>query len=664
MSHVNEPLIEPVDISAAPWHPSSTNGSAGFNETPFGPNFDGSKGFTRVSFVPDLTALSPSLEEAGTSSRRVAAKHSTRMHTGDLAALRRRTVEMAGCLASQGVIVSLDGHQVPVTTFADFARMFMSTEAVDSAVAEVGGNGRWEIVVCPASALLSTSHSDTNTDGNNDSSSTSSNGGHVSYVNGMATPRGGTHITHAVTPLTRTLADAIAKRNPELTITPAMVKQATVVYVSAQIENPTFDSQMKECLATRPSAFGSAYVPSKSFVRRILETTSLEEEVVEVARRRSLRDLNKQKVKASGSSGTRQKPLKIPKLDDAYYAGTPSKALGCTLILTEGDSAKALAVAGLEVVGRDTFGVFPLRGKLLNARDATKTQLLNNAELMALCSILNLDFNKMYKNGPDATMRYGSVMIMADQDHDGSHIKGLIINFFHKFWPELLQHDGFLQQFATPVLKATPIKKATSKNGQNKKAKPNETLSFYSSSDYDRWRATLADKAASATVAGQNAGSSIKSELDKWRVKYYKGLGTSTAAEAKAYFADLKQHQSKFVWQRPDDSGQDNTSSDDDADNLIDLVFNKTRAADRRAWLLEHCAPEPLPPQQPTVSFTDFVNRELVHFSHADNIRSIPSVLDGLKPSQRKLLYACFKRKLTEEVKVAQLSGYVQLMYA
>jgi DNA topoisomerase-2 len=660
MAHVGEALIEAVDASAAPWHSSSTttSSSTGFNEVPFGSDFDGSKGFTRVSFAPDLSALSPSFDGTSKSGGKGAAKQSTRMHTGDLAALRRRAVEMAGCLASQGVKVSLDGHPVPVASFADFARMFMSKEATESAVAEVGGNGRWEVVVCPASALRSVPESDTNTEGKNESSSSS--GGHVSFVNGMATPRGGTHITHAVTPLVKALADAIAKRNPELSITPAMVKQATVVYVSAQIENPTFDSQMKECLATRPSAFGSAYVPSKPFVRRILETTSLEEEVVEVARRRSLRDLNKQKVKASGSSGTRQKLLKIPKLDDAYYAGAPSKALDCTLILTEGDSAKALAVAGLEVVGRDTFGVFPLRGKLLNARDATKAQLLNNAELMALCSILNLDFNKTYKDGPDASMRYGSVMIMADQDHDGSHIKGLIINFFHKFWPALLQHDGFLQQFATPVLKATPIKKGASKSGQNKKASPNETLSFYSTSDYDRWRKTLADKVASAVVASrQSVGPSTKSELDKWRVKYYKGLGTSTAAEAKAYFADLKQHQSNFVWQSSGSGDSQDDAPDDDADNLIDLVFNKSRAADRRAWLLEHCAPEPLPPQQPTVSYTDFVNRELVHFSHADNVRSIPSVLDGLKPSQRKLLYACFKRKLTDEVKVAQLSGCV-----
>ena len=64
----------------------------------------------------------------------------------------------------------------------------------------------------------------------------------------------------------------------------------------------------------------------------------------------------------------------VPKLDDANDAGT-KHSLDCTLILTEGDSAKTLAVSGLSVVGRDKYGVFPLRGKLLNVRDASHKQV-------------------------------------------------------------------------------------------------------------------------------------------------------------------------------------------------------------------------------------------------------------------------------------------------
>lgn len=73
---------------------------------------------------------------------------------------------------------------------------------------------------------------------------------------------------------------------------------------------------------------------------------------------------------AKNISGKKKvKLLGIPKLDDANFAGT-KHAENCTIILTEGDSAKTLALAGIEVIGRDNFGVFPLRGKFLNVREA------------------------------------------------------------------------------------------------------------------------------------------------------------------------------------------------------------------------------------------------------------------------------------------------------
>jgi len=80
-------------------------------------------------------------------------------------------------------------------------------------------------------------------------------------------------------------------------------------------------------------------------------------------------------------SGKKEKRLiGIPKLEDANDAGTKN-AEKCTLILTEGDSAKSLAMAGLEIVGRDYYGVFPLKGKLLNVRDATTKQITENSEI-------------------------------------------------------------------------------------------------------------------------------------------------------------------------------------------------------------------------------------------------------------------------------------------
>lgn len=203
--------------------------------------------------------------------------------------------------------------------------------------------------------------------------------------------------------------------------------------------------------------------------------------------------------KTLGPGKKKAKLLGIPKLEDANLAGTRNGDQ-CTIILTEGDSAKSLALAGIEVVGRDHYGVFPLRGKFLNVREAPNKQIMENPEIQNLIKILGIQVGKKYENVKD--LRYGSILIMTDQDNDGSHIKGLIINFIHHFWPSLMRMNGFLKEFVTPLLKAT---------------KGNEVHSFFTMNEFEQW------------AEGRN--------LKTWKVKYYKGLGTSTTKEAKEYFS-------------------------------------------------------------------------------------------------------------------------------
>ena len=111
----------------------------------------------------------------------------------------------------------------------------------------------------------------------------------------------------------------------------------------------------------------------------------------------------------------RSRMLGIAKLDDANHAGTKN-AKNCTLILTEGDSAKTFAISGLAVVGRDTYGVFPLRGKLLNVRDTTGKQLTDNQEIQHIKKILGLQHGKSYSSTD--SLRYGRLMVMTDQVSD------------------------------------------------------------------------------------------------------------------------------------------------------------------------------------------------------------------------------------------------------
>ncbi|RMX40987.1 hypothetical protein pdam_00011595 [Pocillopora damicornis] len=314
----------------------------------------------------------------------------------------------------------------------------------------------------------------------------------------------------------------------------------------------------------------------------------------------------------------------IPKLDDANDAGSRN-SMQCTLILTEGDSAKTLAVSGLSVVGRDRFGVFPLRGKLLNVRDASHKQILENAEINNLIKILGLQYNKKYSSEEDLkSLRYGHLMIMTDQDQDGSHIKGLLINFIHSNWPTLTRLP-FLEEFITPIVKVS--------KGKEEKA-------FYSIPEYEEWKNSMVN---------------VKS----WKVKYYKGLGTSTPKEAKEYFADMRRHQIQFHHEGAP------------CDEAILMAFSKKKVNDRKDWLNRAMEDRKWRRQQGlsevylyekdtrSVSYSDFVNKELVLFSNADNERSIPCLVDGLKPGQRKVLFTCLKRNDKREVKVAQLAGSV-----
>ncbi|DAZ98641.1 TPA: hypothetical protein N0F65_000836 [Lagenidium giganteum] len=542
----------------------------------------GTRDFTRVSFSPDLAKFDMK-----------------KLTTGMTRVLQKRVLDVAGCLSD--VTVTLNGDRVPIEGFESYIQAFqnstttppaegMEQPAVDYIYSRV--NKRWQVGVLPSDVGFV----------------------QVSFVNGMSALRGGTHVQYVADQLCRRIADHVNKKHAELNVTAAQVKPHLALFVNCLIENPTFDSQMKEFMSSRPSTYGSSCILSERFSKLVIANSGIVERVVDAAQTKQRAALLK-KVSSSPRSKT---TVNVPKLEDANWAGGP-KASECALILTEGDSAKALAVAGLAVVGRDRYGVFPLRGKLLNVRDATVTQLANNAELAHLCTILGLQMDAKYATPEQrATLRYGKVIVMTDQDHDGSHIKGLLFNLFHTFWPDLLAHDGFLSEFITPIIKVTP---------RGSKANARE---FFTLPEYHAWKAEQTPET-----------------LKHCTIKYYKGLGTSTSAEGRAYFSDLPRHLVDFEW-----SG----TKDGDA---LEMVFSKTRAADRKAWLLNEYSPSAfLDTTRGRVSYRDFVNQELIQFSHADNARSLPSVVDGLKVSQRKVLFACLKRKLSKEVKVAQLAGY------
>jgi len=516
--------------------------------------------FTKISMYPDFSRFQ--MERGWTSSM--------------YSIVRRRAFDLAALMPR--VQITFNGEVVNCRSFEHYMKYYLPGE--EDIIYEKC-HDRWEIGV-----VLHDGYE------------------HVSFVNGIFTSRGGKHVEYITLQLCKKVMEWIEKKK-KIKVKINHIRENIMVFVKCLINNPSFDSQTKETLTTPVHKFGSRCEVSEGFIQKMVKG-GLVERVLK------LHEFKEQEHLSRSEGKKRSKLLGIDKLEDANEAGGP-RSSECTLILTEGDSAKGTAMSGLEVVGRDLWGVFPLKGKLINVRDKSTTlkgkeQLNKNEELNHLKIILGLETNKVYQD--TSSLRYGKVMLMTDQDVDGSHIKGLFINWIDTCWPSLLQLN-YITCLVTPIIKA-------------KKGK--EVCCFYSMGDYFQWKAR-------EDIA-----------IKQWEIKYYKGLGTSDHKEAKDYFRSLKQI---------------HFECSDQSREKIDLAFNKNRSDDRKEWLSHYEMDQTTDVSCSSLPLHDFVDLELKHFSNYDLHRSIGHLMDGLKPSQRKILYACFKRNLTKEIKVAQLAGYV-----
>lgn len=937
--------------------------------------------YIKITFVPDF--------------KRFGLKNLTDDMTG---LMKRRVYDIAGT-TNENVNVWLNGKHLDIKSFRDYISMYYDTDEIPNLIYEEF-NERWTIgVIYDPNAGFQ----------------------HMSFVNKISTFKGGTHLDYISRQIVEKVSDHILSQSKykTLKIKPHQIKENLTIFINSVIEDPSFSSQAKEELTTKTSLFNIKCELDDRFIGKICKT-GLINELVQMAQIKQMGELEK----SDGKKTTNLKSL--TKLDDARLAGS-KRSSECRLILTEGDSAKTFAISGLEIIGRDLYGVFPLKGKLLNVRDATPNQLLSNEEIKNLKQILGLKQNTVYTD--TKKLRYGGVVVLTDQDSvsgdtpmllknsnnefeirtidnissnwntndfgkditytnfdvwtekgwtkilkvirhkvnkriyrvlthtgvvdvtedhsllnndgteispkeckldqellhsfpkfyenktelaelddideneayvmglfftngtsninncgykteyswnlsninlkylnkslnimrnlydydfkiiedkdidlklsykliiindnkltesiinkyrnlfydkyskkyipkeilnasynvrknfldgyldsqkyynddsdnikcpnvpiksfniegkisthgiyflfkslgykvsintsesnlqiytltitkeiqqynphtikkiidlgqieqyvydletdnhhfqagpgemivhntDGTHIKGLLINFFHYFWPDLLKIEGFIQSIATPIVKVY-------KNSDTKKHNPEI---FYTLSEYKKWCEKQGD------------------DLNKkFKIKYFKGLGTSTSIEAKESFNDFEKKIINYVWNigttdklklinvgksepynnLEDIDNSDNISSQSSKqttksnknlnDNIsvcsenidknepsyqaITLAFSKNRANDRKEWVKQRDENLIIENNIKKIPVYDFINKDLIHFSHEDNLRSIPDLVDGLKPSQRKILYGAFKRKLdNDEIKVAQLSGYI-----
>lgn len=398
--------------------------------------------------------------------------------------------------------------------------------------------------------------------------------------------------------VTSKIAEVFSKKFPNATKLSNIIKENLGIIVKATVYNPTYSSQSKDVLTTPASKFGFDYTVSPTLHKKLLNSTLVK--VIE--------QFIEKKDDKGATKAIRSKTGSITDYEKATKLGGKNP---CTLWITEGKSAKALVVAGFSVIGREYNGVYPLRGKPLNVHDKPLKDALSNKEWLDLIHILNLDPTKTYDSASISKLPYKHLAIVTDQDDDGSHILGLVLTFFQKFFKSLIhQHPKFLLRFVTPIVKVKEMPRSP-------------YLNFFSLQAFKKWSET--HKCSEAN--------------------YYKGLGTSSAGEAKEYFSDSKKHTVSLLFE------------DEKCHTILSESFGDSYA-DKRKEMIQNIDFESFVNyEKNNVAVSNFCENELVHFYYANITRTIPG-MDGLKPGQRKVLYTLFNDKKPTKYKVAELAAY------
>ena len=515
------------------------------------------KKFTQVIWQPDFTLFN--CENYSTDLKSILYKHAY------------------DCAMITGIPIYLDGKKIPIKSLKDYVKLHLDypTKEIISFQSET------------CNVILTSSQKFE----------------HVAFTNGIYNPDGGVHVDAWKTAIFRPLLQKINKPNkPHISINDIL--PYFKLFIISKIPNPEFSSQSKTKL-TSPNV--SVNVSEKD-IKKIKSWKFIQE----------INDLIKGKelVKLKRVSRKSRKFKKIQGYDPANNAGKKHSEK-CSLILCEGLSAKTYAVQGIQVgwnglKGRDWFGIYPLRGKLLNVRNSKTACISKNKELSDVINALGVQFGIDYRDDANfKTLSYGRLMILCDSDVDGIHITGLIINFIHKLFPTLLQRsEPFIILMKTPIVKVSMKKKE---------------ILFYSQPKFKKFMA--------------------ENPKLKYKTKYYKGLGTSSEKEVLATFGKKTQ---KLLY-------------DETTDDEMNKAFSSKFSDQRKQWLTEYDNTF-VHDFNSSQTISNFINKELILFSIDDCGRSIPNLYDGFKESHRKILYSLFKKNLAfsgQTMKVAQLAGYI-----
>ena len=297
----------------------------------------------------------------------------------------------------------------------------------------------------------------------------------VSFANSTETYDGGTHVDYIMNQIIAELRAFFAKKH-KVDVKPSELKQHMFLFLDSTIINPSFSSQTKEKLITEIKDFGSTFEVSSKLIQQILKS-----EIVN-----SILDWIQQKKSAEDSKLQRELNKKLSKIKVEKLIDAKGKdRWKCSIGLFEGDSAIS---AFRKYRTPETMGAFALKGKFVNVSEMTNQKLVGNDEVVNLMAAIGL---KLGQEIDLKSLRYGRILFYVDADVDGNSIAGLLINFFHKYWPDMFDRK-MIWKVETPIVVAIP------------KSKTKKKILFYTQTEYNEWES--------------------KNDIKQWEIKYKKGL--------------------------------------------------------------------------------------------------------------------------------------------
>jgi DNA topoisomerase II len=566
-----------------------------------------SKGFTEIRYLPDY-------EKMGIPDG---------MSDTDEQMLIARVLQAASC-SHKRVRVKLNGVTVPVANVRDLASTFEVPRSMlglpplekDELESEDGTSTDEDPLVKPDPKLLPFDQVvnkkgavvyqvcalPKDTLGKHDS---------MGFVNSIVCNRG-THVSMARSTVEDCLKNAVKRslKDKNANVSFRNIRSRMFLIVNAVVDSPTFGGQTKEELSSSLKVNWKGDRVAPVFLRRLVANTGVVARVTADIMRKDL----KSALKDSGMSrGSRY--VVSDKYKQAKYKGRRH----CTLYLCEGQSAMASLLSAFSVMvgGGNTNGALAFKGNPMNVRVGKEDQknirekrikaMLENPELKLLCKVLNLRYG-VKQSIKD--LSYQCVVVFSDQDVDGAHILGLVYNFFSECAPWILEQDkNFIRRMPTPIVRLAR-KRGT--------AAP---ISFYSLPSFRQW------------------GDANPEWTATWNAKYYKGLGTSVNEEVQEYFEDRSPV--AMAWTGPKSR------------RMIEDMFEQKRSHRRKELIRNvHDPDASLDYTLTHIPIERFMEVEGLQFSVATVVRAIPSVVDGWKPSQRKIMHTFMSKSISKDLKV------------